>query len=353
MTTKQCREMGRNAADEKAQKLGAVSLLKSVTEADLARLQVTENKVKEELIALVMRRKLLEPEESVKNGEYYGKWSMWVKGQVPESLRPQAGTVLAGGKISPVAPVSTGQKIIKNSIVAVIKCADEKLQFVKITPEPSLIEISLTAKKAGNIYQQAQQMSNSSIYPYVFRAVAEAEGKYLPIIINVKPFWIQTNPVSQHLYSKVMGNAYSISKVSYNDATKFAETLPAHCEELNGQFSLPTEEQFVYLSRQIYKDNNIDNNTLKKCNDLSKLKTQGIEKLLGHQWQLTKSSCISWSNDDSNLSGQCTGNGKSYVKKGGTTRSKDASECIPEYRAESTPDVREPDTTLRLIWIEP
>ncbi|MEN9847382.1 MAG: hypothetical protein RL368_122, partial [Pseudomonadota bacterium] len=78
VTTKQCREMGRNAADEKAQKLGAVSLLKSVTEADLARLQVTENKVKEELIALVMRRKQLEPEESVKNGEYYGKWSMWV-----------------------------------------------------------------------------------------------------------------------------------------------------------------------------------------------------------------------------------------------------------------------------------
>ncbi len=102
VTTKQCREMGRNAADEKAQKLGAVSLLKSVTEADLARLQVTENKVKEELIALVMRRKQLEPEESVKNGEYYGKWSMWVKGQVPESLRPQAGAVLAGGKISPV-----------------------------------------------------------------------------------------------------------------------------------------------------------------------------------------------------------------------------------------------------------
>ncbi|MDD2816033.1 MAG: hypothetical protein PHP00_09885 [Thiotrichaceae bacterium] len=107
VTTKQCREMGRNAADEKAQKIGAVSLLKSVTEADLARLQVTENKVKEELIALVMRRKQLEPEESVKNGEYYGKWSMWVKGQVPESLRPQAGAVLVGGKIAPVTPIAS------------------------------------------------------------------------------------------------------------------------------------------------------------------------------------------------------------------------------------------------------
>ena len=219
VTTKQCREMGRNAADEKAQKLGAVSLLKSVTEADLARLQVTENKVKEELIALVMRRKQLEPEESVKNGEYYGKWSMWVKGQVPESLRPQAGAVLAGGKISPVAPVSTGQKTIKNSI-----------------------GMELVLIPAGSFQMGSNDEGADNEKPVHQVTISQA-------------FYMGKTEVTQAQWKAVMGNNPSYFKgddlpvetVSWQDAKEFIQKLNA--KENTDKYRLPSEAEWEYAAR--------------------------------------------------------------------------------------------------------
>jgi len=218
VTTKQCREMGRNAADEKAQKLGAVSLLKSVTEADLARLQVTENKVKEELIALVMRRKQLEPEESVKNGEYYGKWSMWVKGQVPESLRPQAGAVLAGGKFSPVMPVSTGQKTIKNSI-----------------------GMELVLIPAGS-FQMGSNEGASDEKPVHQVTISQA-------------FYMGKTEVTQAQWTAVMGNNPSrfkgddlpVETVSWQDAKAFIQKLNA--KENTDKYRLPSEAEWEYAAR--------------------------------------------------------------------------------------------------------
>ena len=218
VTTKQCREMGRNAADEKAQKLGAVSLLKSVTEADLARLQVTENKVKEELIALVMRRKQLEPEESVKNGEYYGKWSMWVKGQVPESLRPQAGAVLAGGKFSPVMPVSTGQKTIKNSI-----------------------GMELVLIPAGS-FQMGSNEGASDEKPVHQVTISQA-------------FYMGKTEVTQAQWTAVMGNNPSrfkgddlpVETVSWQDAKAFIQKLNA--KENTDKYRLPSEAEWGNMRR--------------------------------------------------------------------------------------------------------
>ncbi|OQW90940.1 MAG: hypothetical protein BWK78_05860 [Thiotrichaceae bacterium IS1] len=111
------------------------------------------------------------------------------------------------------------------------------------------------------------------------------------------------------------------------------------------QFELPTEEQFVYLARKVYHP--VKDGALESCHVLTSGEKYGVKQLLGNKWQLTKSPCESWSNDSSDPIKQC--NPQSYVKKGGTTDSKDATECMPEYRAETTPDVSEPNTTIRLI----
>lgn len=138
-----------------------------------------------------------------------------------------------------------------------------------------------------------------------------------------------------------------MNNVSYNDAKTVIDTLNEQC---SGQrFDLPTEEQFVYLAKTIYDLAN-HKGSFQKCEALKTLNTSdGVKQLLGNQWQLTKSPCEQWSSDDNDPSRQC--NPQSYVKKGGTTNSKDATECLPEYRAESTPDVREPNTTFRLVLI--
>jgi formylglycine-generating enzyme required for sulfatase activity len=174
--------------------------------------------VKEELIALVMRRKQLEPEESVKNGEYYGKWSMWVKGQVPESLRPQAGAVLAGGKISPVAPVSTGQKTIKNSI-----------------------GMELVLIPAGS-FQMGSNEGSSDEKPVHQVTIAQA-------------FCMGKTEVTQAQWKAVMGNNPSyfkgddlpVEQVSWQDAKAFIQKLNA--KENTDKYRLPSEAEWEYAAR--------------------------------------------------------------------------------------------------------
>lgn len=75
-----------------------------------------------------------------------------------------------------------------------------------------------------------------------------------------------------------------------------------------------------------------------------------IKRLLGYQWQLTQSYCQPYDNYNEKIAIRC--DEQRIVKKGGSIESRDATECMPEYRAESLPDIREPNTTFRLILSE-
>lgn len=239
------------------------------------------------------------------------------------------------GKVS-VDPPPTDDKGKKD-----ISCGDYTLHFVKIIPKDSVLNIALTEDNAKKFYQQAQRFITSPLYPFVFKAVAENNGI---ITREVSEFWIQSEPIDERLYKKIITDG-SVNSVSFKDAQKVIETLGKMCP--NHQFTLPTEAQFVYLAREMYNPADSADGKVIKCSQLQgEITGEGVEKLLGNQWQLTKSECYSWSDSDDPTRECARG---TFVKKGGTTDSKDATECLPEYRAESTPDVREPNTTLRLI----
>jgi formylglycine-generating enzyme required for sulfatase activity len=197
----------------------------------------------------------------------------------------------------------------------------------------------MTNDQVKTFYQEAQASSGTSpLQPLIFKSVSE-----IPNTKVISEFWIQTETIEGKLYEKIIPSG-SVDKVSYNDAKKVIDALNKTCPGY--QFELPTEEQFVYLARKVY--NPVRDKALKTCRVLKdKVRDNNIKQLLGNKWQLTQSQCGSWSNDSSDPIKQC--NPQSYVKKGGTTDSKDATECMPEYRAESTPDVSEPNTTIRLI----
>lgn len=228
----------------------------------------------------------------------------------------------------------------------IIKCGGVyALYFVKIVPVSHPIDIALTEENAKKFYRQAQSYSASPLYPFIFKAVIEA-GKS-PKTESIGEFWIQSQPLEERLYNTIIQGG-SVNSVSFNDATRVIEELDKQCSGY--QFDLPKEEQFVYLARTIYNPANDGTQQFQKCNRLKQLETkEGIRQLLGNQWQLTKSRCEQWGDDPTQ---QCNPP-QSYIKKGGTADSKDATECLPEYRAESTPDVREPNTTLRLILKNP
>lgn len=225
-----------------------------------------------------------------------------------------------------------------------IDCGRHKLRFVKIEPTSSKIDISLSEKKAKYFYEQAQLQTASPLFPFILKSVPE--GGNGPIFKSINTFWIQTNLLENPLYKEIISDG-SAKAVSHDDAQKVISTLNKRCQGY--QFDLPSEEQFVYLARTIY-DPAHKNENIKACSKLAPLQTaEGVKQLIGNQWQLTKTRCEQWNTNDPNL--QC--NPQSYIAKGGATNAKDATECLPEYRGESAPDIRGSNTSLRLILVNP
>jgi formylglycine-generating enzyme required for sulfatase activity len=215
------------------------------------------------------------------------------------------------------------------------------LKFVRIKPDKNanVIDIAIRENTAKDFYQQAESIlkSDAPLHPFILRSVSEQ-----PVTKVISEFWIQAEPMSEDLYKKFVPDG-SVSSVSYNDAIRLIDRLNESCGEY--KFELPTEEQLTYLAKTIYNPTN-KVTKLTHCYNLKKRESKnGVKQLLGNRWQLTQSKCEQWSEPFYNE--PC------YVKKGGTVNSKDPTECIPEYRAESSPDVREPDTTIRLVLLPP
>lgn len=227
----------------------------------------------------------------------------------------------------------------KNHITIAIK--NYSLRFVEVqsTYRSGMkkgIRIALTKQLATDFHQQAMQLSPNSLtmQPNIFKAVSQnAMRKIIP------KFWIQERTINSQLYSKIIKNG-SANKVSYEDAMQVIETLNDWCDG-KAKFKLPEEKQFVYLARMAY---NPIREGLKACQDVKgKVALNRVKQLFAHKWQLTSSYCSDFDNDNTCSEEQ------SRIKKGGSIESKYAAECMPEYRAESISDMREPNTTFRLV----
>lgn len=229
-----------------------------------------------------------------------------------------------------------------NLIIKIKDYPPLKFISIKIQPANRILYISITEEQAKSFLQQAQLLlpnNSAPIYPFLFKAVSD---NAMPIVMA--NFWIQENTINSKIYEAIISNG-KVDKASYNEAQQVIQQLNQWCKD-KVQFDLPEEKHFVYLARAAY--NPLNSNKLKQCTELQQLEPYGVKQLLAHKWQLTKSLCQPLGiNNNSNSIRKC--DEQSYVKKGGSLASKDATECIPEYRAESTPDINEPNTTFRLL----
>jgi hypothetical protein len=225
-----------------------------------------------------------------------------------------------------------------------------RLRFVQFdTPNHPKggIDIALRAQQAQKLYQEAQYQlppNSSPLLPLIFRAASEN-----PVFRVIPKFLVQQKPIGSALYKAITPDG-SIDSVSYDDAIEVINKLNQWCKG-TAQFKLPQEKHFVYLARQFY--NPADTKQLKSCRLLRQEEefesNRAFKKLLGYQWQLTKSHCQPFDDSHSDSAIKC--DEQRYVKKGGSIESRDATECMPEYRAESLPDMREPNTTFRLLLV--
>lgn len=210
-----------------------------------------------------------------------------------------------------------------------------KLRFIKIN-HGILDDIALRKQQAYDFHNQAKRQANSQLlYPMILKSVFDQ-----PMPKVIPSFWIQQKPISPEFYQHI--TQQKSTEFSYENAIQLINKLNIFCDN-QVKFNLPTEKQFVYLAKKIY--NPVKTKQLKSCQELTNLETNsGVKKLLGNKWQLTKSKCISY------RALKCD-SAETYIKKGGSIDSVDATECMPEYRAESTIDIQEPNTTFRLVLI--
>jgi len=212
------------------------------------------------------------------------------------------------------------------------------------------IDIALRYHQAEQFYRQAQQKlppDSSPLLPLIFKAASEN-----PVFKVIPKFWVQQESINADLYQAIIPDG-SADSVSYDDAIVVINQLNQWCQG-TAHFELPQEKHFVYLARHIY--NPIETNELKSCRLLLREEAatqpnRPFKKLLGYQWQLTQSHCQPFDDEQSKATLTC--DEQNIVKKGGSIESRDATECMPEYRAESLADMREPNTTFRLLLLAP
>jgi len=233
-------------------------------------------------------------------------------------------------------------KITEDNITITIKNYPP-LKFLRIKANYG-IDIALRSEQANNFLRQAYTLSpqnSSPIVPFIFRAVSDTATPKL-----VAGFWIQEKTINPQLYKDLISDKDAlVTRVSHEDAQQVINKLNELCKD-KVEFSLPTEEQFVHLAKEAYDP--VTDGKLKSCQELKNQKPYGVKKVFGHNWQLTNSFCRTLDPYNSDPIRVCDSE-QSYVKKGGSVESRDATECMPEYRAESIPDMREPNTTFRLV----
>lgn len=225
-----------------------------------------------------------------------------------------------------------------NRITIAIK--NYSLRFVKVNSTFRMgmrtgIPIALTDQQANDFHRRAMELSPHSlpIYPSIFKAVSQYGMRK-----HVGKFWIQEQTIEPQLYGNIIRGGSS-DNVSYEDAMTVIGTLNGWCEG-KAKFKLPEEKQFVHLAKQAYDP---IREGLQPCGVVKeRVALDRVKQLFGHQWQLTSSYCSAF--DNSACSDEQT-----RIKKGGSIESQYAAECMPEYRAESMPDIREPNTTFRLV----
>ena len=217
------------------------------------------------------------------------------------------------------------------------------LKFLRIKANYG-IDIALRSEQANDFLRQAYALSpqnSSPIVPFIFRAISDTATLKL-----VAGFWIQEKTINPQLYKDLISDKDAlVTRVSHEDAQQVINKLNELCKD-KVEFSLPTEEQFVHLAKEAYDP--VTDGKLKSCQELKNQKPYGVKKVFGHNWQLTNSFCRTLDPYNSDPIRVCDSE-QSYVKKGGSVESRDATECMPEYRAESIPDMREPNTTFRLV----
>lgn len=302
-------------------------------------------KISQPPIQIPVKTYTLPPIKNIEPGKYKLILSDGVKQQQFEIT--VQGTVLKIGVEKTICHLSTKANGIKEVSIN----GQNILQFVPVDtpdyPTKGGIDVALRASQAQQFYQEAQYQlppNSSPLLPLIFRAASDN-----PVFQVIPQFWIQPAPINLALYKAIIPDG-SIDSVSYDDATIVINQLNRWCQG-TAQFKLPQEKHFVYLTRQFY--NPADTKQLKSCRLLRKEEesdpNRPFKKLLGYQWQLTQSHCQPF--DDSHAATTIQCDEQRYVKKGGSIESRDATECMPEYRAESLPDMREPNTTFRLLLI--
>jgi len=210
------------------------------------------------------------------------------------------------------------------------------LRFLLVRPVQEKLNIGLTEKKATEFLQEMQQ-TDPTTPPIIFRSVSTAESK-------VKPFLLQDRLIDPALYQRLLGEGAEARKVSHDEVSRFIEILNQRCEG-QGRFDLPSEEELVVAARKLYNPAELG---LKPCAAVAGFGADmQLAELLGNGWQLTRSRCEPFGRKPAQ---SCESDG--YVRKGGTASSTNWLECIPEYRITAPPNVRQKDTSFRLVLIE-
>ncbi|MDY7092576.1 MAG: hypothetical protein SX243_06325 [Acidobacteriota bacterium] len=213
-----------------------------------------------------------------------------------------------------------------------ISVSGSVLRFVEIRPSAP-VTIGLDEARASELFREAQAQSSEPLMPWLLRSV--------PAVRREVPFFLlQDRLVEPRLYELLVNGAVA-NEVSYEDARQFIGTLNRLCDGV-AQFDLPSEEELVAVAKLVYDP---ARNGLIPCTALAhRGKTIQVDQLLGHSWQLTRSACKPLSK---RATEPCPGG--SFVRKGGTSKSENALECIPEYRSAARPTVRQKDTSFRLV----
>lgn len=242
-------------------------------------------------------------------------------------------------------------------------------QRVEGMREGQELQLAIPSKEwAERAYETASRMQkNPTARPLnIMKAVGQKEG------VAVKTFVIQTELIDPELYRDVMVNRISPPlkpdeadprRVSYENAQTFIMHINTECQLQKIKFRLPSEVEMTYLMFKVHYEDRMDSglrdSALKSCEQLfserrSVLRNgSGLDFLVGFRdvaashWQLTESQCQKFG--PSAPSPACEGG--NFVVKGGTALSP-ADECWPQFRAEASPNVRQPETSFRLVLEE-
>ncbi|MEM7587091.1 MAG: hypothetical protein AAF560_27125 [Acidobacteriota bacterium] len=254
---------------------------------------------------------------------------------VSEAFEPLRRELLAElGQGGAAAPCAVYRHAIGGRHEVVVVVANAWLRFLEVTASEQPVTLGLEREVAEALYYQALELDDDgAVWPTVYRSVPAVQQ-------NVPPFLLQDRLVAPALLQELGFDGFT-ERISLQQARTVIAALNERCAgEI--QFELPTEEQLLVAAREIYKP---QNDLLQPCSRVAELVSRSdFAELLGARWQLTSSRCIPFGDPTGDACPEGT-----FVIKGGTVRSSNALECIPEYRDALPPSVAAQDTALRLV----